>query len=491
MSLFYVSKLFCQTVLNTYPIDLNIRNESNKQSNIEHLYSFNDVLQSATSGVKNTLANSQILSIVNESTNEVFVFIKDSKQIRILKYNRALFLKSEYVYALKDLEDKVVMGCGFSEDGNPTLYLKPNVPDSKIPLVFIIAVKFELETKIHKISLIKFPVTESVLTTFQMNNSFHILAKNGIMQALAVYSFQEAKVVKKVFDFSSFSFQDRNGQLQKFNSLMSTFPIEKMEVNDYNVLDQSAQKSKVYIQKNHIILTLDHNPKNTQAFNINLENLNLSEKNFPQAVLQDPKKKSNSFYHDDKLYQLNASEKELLLDIKDFNTGETLKTTVVLNEADNSFENIPLLIQKDARKPKDIKKPKRFLEHLSSLDIGMSVFKSKQDTFITIGGIPKMVDNNKLPQSNYTNDDSGFSDFDYSSIYHYKYASFESVLNNQLELVSRDNLPLALDKQSFFLSKNKKIVFNSSFKFKDYYVLAYYDTKAKQFVMRKFTDGYD
>ena len=43
---------------------------------------------------------------------------------------------------------------------------------------------------------------------------------------------------------------------------------------------------------------------------------------------------SNSFYQDGKLYQINTSKSELLLDIKDFNSDQTLKTIRVLSEDD-------------------------------------------------------------------------------------------------------------------------------------------------------------
>lgn len=489
--LLYSSMLLSQTVLTSYPIDLKKSKENNRKLNIEKLRTLDEVLLSATSDFKSSKENNQILNIENEKTHEVFVFIKDHEKITILKYNSALFLNSEYKFPLQNLEDKSLMGCSFSEDGNPTLYLSNNL----VPLVFISTLKCDLESKTYSISNLKFPITEFVVTTFQMNNSFHILAQNGIMQALIVYTFQDAKAVKKVFDFSSFIFQDKNGQIQTFNQLTNVYPIEKMEVDDYNPLDKSAQKSKVYIQKNHIILTLDYNPKKTQAFDINLENLELNENIFTQSVPQDSKKRSNSFYQDDKLYQVNASKSELLLDIKNFNSGQTLKNISVLKEDDKSFKNATLFIQKDSRKPKEVKRPKRFLKHLYTLDIGLSVFKNKQNTFITLGGTPKIKkqdissQDHKYIVNEFNQDDMFFND-NFSTIDHFKSVYFESVLNRNLEFVIRDESPLALDKLSYFLSKNKKATLTNVLKFNNYYILGYYDKKAKQYIMRKFTDGF-
>ena len=494
MLLFCSSMLFCQTILTSHSISLNNPKGNDKELNFERLRSLDAIVVSPTSNYKFSNKNNQILHVENEDTHEVFVFIKDSEKITILKYNRALFLNSEYVFPLQNLEDVQLTGCSFSKNGNPNLYLSPNLPGNKAPLAFILTLKFDLENKTHTLYSTKLPATDVVVTTFQMNNSFHILAQHRMMQALIVYSFEEPKVAKKVFDLSSFTFQDKNGKMQNFNSLTKAYPIEKMDVNDYNLLDKTAQKSKVYIQNNHIVLTLDYTPKNTQAFDLNLENGHLTEKNFSQSILQDAKKKSNSFYHRGKLYQINASESELSLDIKDFNSGETLKNSRILNESDQDFKNIPLFIQKDSRKPKDIKKPKRFLQHLNDLDVGLTVYNTKRKTYISIGGIPMAVNKENLFQAkaHYNSFlDDEFSDIDFEPIYHFKYAYFESILDQNLELVARDRPPLALDKLSYFLSKNKKIVLSNSFKLKEDYILGYYDAKAKKYVMRKFTDGFD
>jgi len=464
--LIYQSTLLGQTILTSFPIDLNKSKEYN-----------------------------QILNIENESTHEVFVFIKDREKITILKFNRALFLNSQFTFPLENLDNKLLLGCSFSEDGNPTLYLSSSNLKKITPFNDISSIKYYLDKKTYEILNFKFPDTEFAVTTFQMNNSFHILAQNRIMQVLIVYTFQDSKALKKVFSFESLIVQDKNGHAQTFNTLTNLYPIEKMEVDDYNPLDKSSQKSKVYIQKNHIILTLDYNPKNTQAFDINIENLDLSEKNFPQSVLQDSKKRSNSFYHDEKLYQVNASESELLLDIKDFNSGKILKNISVLKEGDKKSKNTPLFIQKDSRKPKEVKNPKRFLQHLYNLDISLSVFNNKQNTYISVGGTPSIKDKEKFFKTNLSyrksRENNTFSDLDFPPIYHSECVFFERILDQNFEFVTLDETPLALDKLSYFLNKNKKTTLSSSFKFKDYYILGYYDVKKKQYIMRKFTDGFN
>jgi len=235
--------------------------------------------------------------------------------------------------------------------------------------------------------------------------------------------------------------------------------------------------------KDHIILTLDYSPKKTQVFDINLENLDLNEKNFTQSSIQDPKKTSNSFYQEGKLYQINASESELLLDIKDYNSSQTIKSIKVLKKDIIHFKNSPLVIQKDNNKPTELKETKRFLKHLYTLDIGLSVFKNKQNTFITIGGTPKIDEPDYL--------DYTFFEDDFTPIYRSESVYFESILDPNFEFIHQEEQPLAIDNILYFLSLNKKITSKNILKYKDYYILGYYDNTAKQYVMRKFTDGFN
>jgi len=492
----YSSTLFSQTILSSYPIELKEPEENKKKINIDRLRTNEEIVFVASSDFQIPKEDHQIFNLENEKTHELFVFIKDLEKITILKYNRALFLKSEYVFPLQNLGDKSILGCSFGEDGNPTIYFSSNIIENVSPLVLISILKCNLENKTHTISDFKFPANEVAVTVFQMNNSFHILAKHRIMQGLIFYTFKDTKVAKKGFDFSSLTFQHKNGKILRFNNLIKNYPIEKIDVHDYNALDKAVKVSKLYIQKNHIVLTFDYNPKRTQAFDIDLENQELTEKNFPQTVLQDPKKMSNSFYQDGKLYQINASKSELLLDIKDFISDQTLKTIRVLSEDDKRSKDAPLFVQTDSRKPSEIRSAKRFLQHLQTLDIGLSVFKNKENTLVTFGGVPIIKKQgasfrNQTYIVNRYEEDNPFFNAEFSTIEHFKSVYFPRILDHNFEFVNQEPQPLGIDKLYYFLDMNKKITIKNILKYNDYYILGYYDVESKQYIMRKFTDGFN
>lgn len=452
MLLIYNSTLLGQTILTSFPLDL-----------------------------KNSKESKQILNVENSRTHDVFVFATDQKNITILKYNSALFLTDQFTSPLINSDCELLIGHSFSEDGNPTLYW------SSEGFRNILIVKYNLKNKTYKTLNFKSPFSNQyVITQFQKDNLFYILTIEKFEQALIVYTFRNEKVEQKIFDFSSFKFQEKNTQFVTFNQLIWANPIEKIKVDDYNPVFKSTKKNKVYMMKDHIILTLDHNPKKTQVFDIDLESHDLNEKNFIQPIIQEPKAISNSFYQDGKLYQINASESELLLDIKDYNANQIIKSVKVSKNDTIRFKNSPLVIQKNNEKPTELKKTKKFLQHLFRLDIGLSVFKNEQNTFITIVGTPKIEDTDNLSYL-----DNTFFEWNFPSPTHSESVYFESVLDRNFEFVQQEEKPLAIDNIFYFLSINKKATSTNILKFKDYYILGYYDNTTKQYIMRKFTDGFN
>jgi len=438
------SVAFSQTVLASFPLDLKKGDEQN-----------------------------QILNVENTLTHDVFVFAATTENITILKYNSALFLNDQFSFPKTNLENRSLAGYSFGEDGNPSLYWASE--DFKD---FII-VKYYLETKTFKMLKFNFPFTRHyIVNFFQKNNAFYILSKAHEDQTLVVYIFKNGTVEEKSFDFASFQFENEKKQNFTFNRIIREDPIEKIETNDFAPLDISAKKSKAYLVNDHLILTLDYNPKKTQVFDLDIENHTINEKNFTQSLNEYSNKISNSFFADDKLYQINANKYALSFEIKDYKSGKSIKDFKVTKNDTIKFKNSPLLLQNGDRKPTELKKTSQFLNQLVFLNIGISAFKNRQNTVITIGGTPK-------EENFYQYYEGGFAPITSEvSVY------FESTMNNNLEFIKEQQQPLAMDNIYYFLSLQKKIDYQNIFKFKEYYILGYYDNSTKQYVMRKFTDGF-
>lgn len=439
LAVIYNSILLGQTVLTTFPLDIKRPQESD-----------------------------QILNFENKTTHEVIVFVASQENFTILKYNSALFLTDQFT-GIVEYKDRLLMGYSFSEDGNPTLYWYSE--ESKN----IIIVKYYFETKTSKALKFEFAVSsESIVTSFQKDNTFNLLTQHKSAPALILYVFKNGMVEEKILDFSPFKFQDKKTQPKSLNQILADYPIEKMEPGEYNSLSKVISKTKLYLLSNRLILTFDHNLKKTQLFDIKLDSIEIKEKNFLQPVGQKSSKTSNSYYHENKLFQTNTNVDEFLIEVKELESQKTLKSITVAKNDTISFKNSPLLIQRDNVKPSELKSTAKFLQQLSSSDLGISVFKSKKNLFITIGG-QQLIDQSF---------DGFYPIIGSRNIY------FETIWDKKLEFTKEEQQPLATDKIYLFLDNHKEVSLQNIMKYKDFFILGYFDTKTKEYTMRKFTDGY-
>ncbi|OXB14187.1 hypothetical protein [Flavobacterium reichenbachii] len=453
-NIFFSTVLLSQTILTSYPLSL----------------------------TKNSEANT-ILTAENEVTHDVFAFIRSAENFKILRYNSALFLTDEMSVSNKYTEDRTLTGFSFSDDGNPTLYWSSQRGES------IIIIKYYFEDKSSKALQFSFPSTlQTIRAEYQNNNSFNLLAQDVSEPKLILYVFKNGAAEQKIFDFSPFVFRDKKTQQETFSQILRDNQIEKMDMGEYNPLYKVSSKTKIYPLKDRIILTLDHNPRKTQLFDINLATLDIQEKNYTQPASEKAVKSSNSFYQDNTLFQVSANQNEFLFDIKNLTSGETVKSMRVSKKDTIRFKNSPLLYQKDNAKPKELKNTARFLQQLAVSNIGLSVFKNKKNLYITIGGINEYY--NTWSYNSADEFGNFYPDIDGGNV-HSESVFFESILNKKFETTTELQQPLAKDKIYYFIDNHEEVNFESILKFKNYYILSYYDSLAKQYVMRKFIDGYN
>ncbi|MFH6992997.1 hypothetical protein [Flavobacterium sp. FlaQc-48] len=437
------SVLLSQTILNSYPLDL-----------------------------KKTDENNQILNTQDEKTHELYVFAADSKNISILKYNNSFFLTNQFTDSIKNAADRTLLGSSISDDGNPTLYWSSGKAQN------IKIIKYFLGTKTSR--TLNFNFNENIeyaIATFQKNNNFYILGKEKNEQHLLLYEFKNGKCEIKMFDFSKFLFQNERGLKFTFSSLIRYFPLQKMESDEFNSLDKATGISKLYILDDRLILAFDYNLTKTQVFDLNIETSEITEKNFNQPVSKSPSRTSNSFYSENKLFQIKANKDEFLFDIKDVTSEKTIKSISVSKNDTIRFKNSPFFLQINNNKPQELKTTSKFLKQLADLRVGLSVLKNNKNTYITFGGFIEYA----------------FSDFNFDQNYadQIKMVSFDAMLNADLEFVTNEKTePLAIDNIYYYLSTAKNVSFQNILKLKDYTILGYYDTALKQYTFRKFTDGF-
>ena len=202
--------------------------------------------------------------------------------------------------------------------------------------------------------------------------------------------------------------------------------------------------------------------------------------------------KSNSYFHQDKLYQFKTNEEELAITAVDLKSGQLIKKYYAEENDTISFRNSPLFSQTGGQSGKILKNTKKFLQRLNLSDVGISVYKTHDDIMLTVGGVRSVNSTGGIilgitagAAMVATGTGTDFSNlFDSGSL---QSTYFEALFNTNFEHKNVAQQGLAVDFISQFLSEND-VNLQSIFPFKDYYILGYYDSKKKEYVMRKFED---
>lgn len=451
--------LLSQTILATYPLELKKSNEYK-----------------------------QIVNAENSITHDVFVFASDKETLTILKYNSALFLSNQYTLPRPDLSYKTITGYSFNEEGNPTIYW------SSQDLKNILAVQYDLNAKTTYLSNYYSSYSnQDIVTSFQGNNTFYILSLKNLEQKMILYVYKDGKKEEKTLDFNPFKFQNKSTEVLTLNQILEVCPIEKIETNQFNPLFKGTEKTKLYVLKNRLLLTLDHNYKETQAFDIDLNTFEIQEKKFPQPTTKKQTGLSNSYYHENKMYQLTSNEDELLFEIKEYQSGESIKNIPVSKNDTIPFKNSPLWVQMSGQKPRELKNTAKFLQRMLFLNVGLTVYKTPKAILITLGGTNDGQSNYDLSTGINASVSGNFTDIAYDLLNYSGPTTvyFESVFDKKLQHSKQEQEPLAIDFISRFREEHFEVSLSSIIRYKNYYIFGYYDTYAKQYTMRKFIDGFE
>ncbi|SFC50608.1 hypothetical protein SAMN05216297_10161 [Flavobacterium phragmitis] len=446
--LFSKTALFSQTVLNSLPLNLNF------------------------------LGKTQILNAQDEKSKDIYVFTWDNKNVNILKYNPSLFLANQFTDSIKPETSRDLIGYSISENKKPSLYWSSH--NYKNILITV----YNLDNKTSESLNFDFPKNHDyIISSFQQNNIFYILAKEKDFEHLLLYKFEDGKCVVKMFDFSSFIFKNERNTQISFNALIKYFPIQKVDPDIYTPIELASSASKMYVIQDHIILTFDNTLIQTQAFDLNIKTGEIKEKTFDLPAPETPLRTTNSFYSDNKLFQVKANKEFFLFQIKDFDSGKGIKNYSFSKNDTIPFMNSPFIMQIDNNEPRQLKTTEKFLKSINGLPAGVSVFKNHKNSFITFSGFGEYSD---FYFSFNSSTDSG-ERVPYSLS---KAVYFDAMLSENLSFAKDyQSRPLAIDNLFYFLNSNKGIKLYDALRLKDFYVLSYFDSGSQQFVMRKFTDG--
>lgn len=428
----------------------------------------------------------EILTAANATNTQLAIIAADKETVTALNYNSAMFYTDSLSTTRPDSDYEFMAGYSYTNN-NPTVYWADN--DFKK----IAAQHFNFETGIITQSLFEIPLDkERIVSTFSENDSFYLITLADKDDLLHFYIFNDTSFVTKTIDFSVFDFTDEAGEEITFNKLLKENPFQKIEVRSFNDLPSGGSTVKLYVLDDSFLITSDHNATFTQAFIIDIDSYVVVEKKYPQVLLSEASEAA-SFYNDGQLYQLKVNRDELALSSTDFTTGEPLKIYKATKDDIISFKNSPLLSQSGDSRTKEFKDTRRFLKRASSDMAALSVYKTPSATMVIAGGVREIMPTGTLIVgialggamiATGTGYDPGMF-MDGTEV---QSAYFESYFDETFMHIPSDQGMLAIDYISEFTAHNKNLALQTATPFQDYYILGYYDAKAKLYIMQKFQD---
>lgn len=445
-----------QTILNSFPIEL-----------------------------KKSSSYFQILNAENQQ-QDYFAFIAEKEKVTVLKYNSALFFKDSISIPRPDKNFDFMVGTTFSADGNPNLYWSSK--DYETIKVYT----FDFKT--HSTSSLVFVndfEREKVVDVFVVANEVNIATITPDNQ-LKFTNFSNIGKSEYFVSLSSNNTAIENSKDNVFSELILENGITVIDSKLFTPLYIGVAKVKRYLNEKEFILTFDYKGQTT-VFSIDLEDFSVEKQLFPYEKLAE-ESKSNSYLHQNVLYQITANSEALSFSAIDFETKEKIASYQANSKDEITFKNSPLLLQSESGKTRQLKKTSQFLSKIDYGNVGLTVYSSPNYNLFTIGGVREVASGGSLLLGlgltvggafggTYV-DASTFSENNSQSIY------FESYFDTNFKHVIKPFQPLYIDALGDFLNKNHPSVQNV-IPYQNYVILNYYNSKTKEFMMRKFEDIFE
>lgn len=438
--------------------------------------------------LKKSSTDHKAMTAVNNNNNEVFVFASDKEKLTSIHYNNALFFKDSLSVPAPGKKFQFLTGYSFNKHDNPIIYWATE--DYKK----IASYSFDYKNKTVATKEYNFPFKdELLLNSFSENNTYYFISLLEKEEKLKFYVFQNDTVIEKKVDFSGFLFANENKK-SKLSDVLEAYPLEKMDTQSLNPLFYCTEKVKFYVLGHKMILTFDLASSESQIFEIDLQDFEVQERKITKPNLKEGVGSSNSFYHQGKFYQMKASENEIIFTIKDYVSTEIIGTYNSFKEDTIAYKNSPFLTQTGNQRTKELKNTKNFLNRLDGSEVGISVYKIPEDFLITLGGKRNVASSGNillgvsLGVAGVISGNSSFLLDDLADNTNMQMLYFETNLDQAFNYKKKEQQLLAVDYISQFLQENENAGLTSTFKFKDYYILGYYDRKEKKYLLRKFQD---
>ncbi|VXB78897.1 conserved hypothetical protein [Flavobacterium sp. 9AF] len=422
----------------------------------------------------------QLITQMNPDTHEIFSFAADKEQFIGIKFNSAIFF-SDSIVSKKPFNFRFLLGCGFSSDQKPIAYWATEDFEK------ITGVEFDFIS--HTTKTILYPISfknYTIFTQFYENGSLYFITEQKTSKEIQLVKLTGHEILINTLNFTSFTFENASKNKTTLNDLFDLYGLAKIDLNAFNSFLEGANPIKYYVRNDSLIISLNHNPSKTQIYTIDLKSFEIKENNFIANLASVTQ--SNSLLFDKNIVILSLNEEELDIQILDFETKKNIKKYKIIEDSISPF-TANFLVQTENNSPKKIKNSKQFISKLASTRLGASFYKHNNTYYVTFGGTKDVVRNSDILM-NIGLEMAGVGG-NYGNNYIPQNVFFDVLLDTNFNEKETGYQPLYIDKIARFTSQNRFVNYESYFPYKKFYILSYYDSKTKEIILSKFTNGYD
>ncbi len=445
--------------------------------------------------------------ILNSQSNDLSILLIDGKRVYGYLLNEKLKVKDSLNLENKARKYKEIVGKSVFSNNNYTIFLTNKFRDK------FATVSFSYESKDSEFNELKLNLAnQKFLQTVQYNNSLFIITIEKNTSKLYLYKYDNNLLPDiRIIDFSNESFIDAKERevslYQLFIDGISQFSLKeeinlvKIQQDNPNSLEVTSEFSKMYIKNNNVIFSFDENKSFTQILNIDLKTYDNHFKKIEKPLKKTPgnKKRNNTFIFEDNIYTISATKNIVALHAKNYSTDKEFKNHWALVTDSIYFKNSPIIQTGGAydnyRELKGPNGTKKFLRKINSGNLGISIYKTEAKYIVTYGGVKEiksgaaMMPFPGIPIASFGSigifvNPTAFAFSGYSSS---RAVSIKALFDKNFNHLTGNIPKNAFDKiKEYQKEHNTEPKGNTVFKFKDKYILGYYNSWTRKYKLLRF-----
>jgi len=288
------------------------------------------------------------IPIINSVSKELSLFIVDRKTMYLNKYDKTFNLLDQLKFERPKTQAKNIIDAVESNKGQ-YLFLVSNNSKKKLELITI-----DSQTKTTDlITTSILPKNERYLKAFAHKNQIFILTLTPKTSKVTIHKIKGVTDIETLkYDLTNDTFFDKYDKpivlykiFSAFNgtTIKSNLEIERIESDIPNSLEVASKKTKLYLEGDNIVLSIDISNRYTQLITLDLNTNNSDlvtiEKPQLQGVNRNNKQfvKSNSFLSKKLLYQISGIRGEMKFNVTDLSSKKVIKEIALQKEDSITF----------------------------------------------------------------------------------------------------------------------------------------------------------